>query len=296
MFNAVISGCTDAMASFMMLLFQLTSAVGLPYYGVVIIIFTIVVKIILFPLTWKQTKSMRRMAEVQPKLQELQKKFAHDKQKLNQKIMDLYNKENVNPYSGCLPILVQLPILWIFYNVLRTFNYGDGASAWFLGYHLPAVYGFNDFLHWPLPILVGISAYASTKISMAINKPPAPPATPGKKKNKPLPPPPNPAEKTQKMMLVFMPIFLAYISFSLPSGMSLYFVTMNLVSGLQSYYINRTLRRETERRAAGASVQAAGKREKAEEWSEDEAGKENQPQKMKMKNPKLKESKTPSKS
>ncbi|MDR1320125.1 MAG: YidC/Oxa1 family membrane protein insertase [Gracilibacteraceae bacterium] len=297
MFNAIITTCSEAMSSFMALLFQLASAVGLPYYGMAIILFTIVIKILLYPLTWKQTKSMRRMAELQPKMQELQKKFANDKQKLNQKMMELYSTENVNPYSGCLPILVQIPILYIFYNTLRTFPYGEDASAWFFGYHLPTTYGWDDFAHWPLPVLVGASVYVSSKISMAINKPPEVKTAKGKK----LPPPPNPAEKTQKMMLTIMPFFLAYICFSLPSGMSFYFVTMNFVSALQSYYINRKLRRETEQRQAAIAAQEARKRGKTAEPPEEAEAPEQtaEPEKTKTvklkKTMKLKESKTPSK-
>ncbi|MDR1605090.1 MAG: YidC/Oxa1 family membrane protein insertase [Gracilibacteraceae bacterium] len=262
MFNAV----TEAMASFMALLFQAAAAVGLPYYGVAIILFTVIIKICLYPLTWKQTKSMRRMAEVQPKMQELQKKFANDKQKLNQKVMELYNKENISPSAGCLPILVQLPVLWIFYRMLNTFPYGEDASAWFFGYHLSSIYGWRDFAHWPLPILVGLTVFASTKISMAMNKPPAP-AAPGKGKKAP-PPPPNPAENTQKIMLTVMPFFLAYVSFSLPAGMSIYFVTMNVVSGLQSYYMSKKLRKEIAQRqevSAAEGKERKGRRNGAEQ-------------------------------
>jgi YidC/Oxa1 family membrane protein insertase len=282
MFNAVINEATGAMSSFMTLLFRLTSAVGLPYYGASIIIFTCIIKTCLYPLTWKQAKSMRRMAEVQPKMQELQKKFANDKQKLNQKIMELYNKENINPSAGCLPILIQLPVLWIFYRMLISFPYGEEASAWFLGYHLTQTYGWSDFAHWPLPVLVGATMYASTKISMAMNKSSV--AAPAGKGKKPLPPPPNQAENIQKIMLTVMPFFLAYVSFSLPSGMSLYFVTMNVVSALQSYYMNKMLRRELARRLeAGA----------------DSEGKESKRRKdgaERTKKIELQESKTPSKS
>ena len=85
-----------------------------------IVVFTILVKLILLPLTLKQTKSMKQMQELNPKLKALQKKYGNDKQKLNEKTMELYRQHNVNPFAGgCLPLLLQLPILFALFQVLR---------------------------------------------------------------------------------------------------------------------------------------------------------------------------------
>ncbi|MDR1960963.1 MAG: YidC/Oxa1 family membrane protein insertase [Gracilibacteraceae bacterium] len=261
----MIQAITDGMASFLEILFGLASAVGLHSYGWAVIMFTIIIRMLIYPLTWKQTKSMRRMAEVQPKMQELQKKFAHDKQKLNQKIMELYSKENVNPYAGCLPVIVQLPVIMIFYNMLRTFPFGDGPSSIFFGYHLTEIYGWRDFAHWPLAILVGLSAYFSTKISMSMNKPPVP-----TDKGKKAPPTPQQAqaENMQKIMLRVMPFFLLYITFTLPSGLGWYFFTTNAVSALQSYYIGSKLQKEAARKQAADEEKAERERQERQERQE----------------------------
>lgn len=89
-------------------------------YGVAIILFTLLIRLVLLPLDIKSKRSMRAMSKVQPKMQELQKKYAKDKEKLNQKMSELYKKERVNPLSGCLPMLIQLPLLMIMFSAMRN--------------------------------------------------------------------------------------------------------------------------------------------------------------------------------
>ena len=89
-------------------------------YGWSIVVFTLVIRLVLLPLDIKSKKSMRAISKIQPKLQALQKKYANDKDKLNQKTMELYRKEHVRPTSGCLPMLISLPILWIMFSAMRT--------------------------------------------------------------------------------------------------------------------------------------------------------------------------------
>ena len=89
-------------------------------YGWSIVLFTLLIRMVLLPLDIKSKKSMRAMSKVQPKLQALQKKYANDKEKLNQKTMELYRKEHVSPTAGCLPMLISLPILWIMFSAMRT--------------------------------------------------------------------------------------------------------------------------------------------------------------------------------
>lgn len=230
----IVDAIIHGMTTFLEWLFAFASMIGLPYWGVAIILFTIIIKVILYPLTWKQMKSMRRMTELQPKMKELQKKYAQDKTKLNQKIAELYGEEKVNPYAGCLPLLVQLPILWAFYRTLFVFPYGNDASVWFLGYNITVAYGLHIDYHLLLPLLAAVSTYFMTKVSSATS-----PST-GSDKGSPQ----AAAEQTQKMMLIFMPVFMAYIVATLPSGLGIYIVTMNIVSMLQTVYINRKLAAE----------------------------------------------------
>lgn len=89
-------------------------------YGWSIVLFTLLIRIVLLPLDIKSKKSMRQVSKIQPKLQALQKKYANDKEKLNQKTMELYRKEHVSPTAGCLPMLISLPILWIMFSAMRT--------------------------------------------------------------------------------------------------------------------------------------------------------------------------------
>ena len=89
-------------------------------YGIAIILFTVIIKLILLPLTVKQMKSTTKMQEIQPKIQELQKRYKNDKQKLNEEMMKLYQENKVNPMGGCLPLLVQMPILISLFQVFRN--------------------------------------------------------------------------------------------------------------------------------------------------------------------------------
>ncbi|UWG97261.1 YidC/Oxa1 family membrane protein insertase [Dehalobacter sp. DCM] len=234
----------QGMAEILRWLFELSSMIGLPYWGMAIILFTIIIKLILYPLTWKQTVSMRKMQELQPKMAQLQKKYANDKQMLNQKTMEMYSEEKVNPYSGCLPILVQLPILWIFYRTLANFPYGTGEAVTFLGFNITQAYGFQLSWHLILPIIAGLTSYVMSKVSMSMNKQQT---KPGAKKDAQQ----AAADSTQKMMLYFMPIFMAYIVITLPSGLGFYIVTMNIVSILQTVYIYKKLDQQKQKAASG---------------------------------------------
>lgn len=233
-----MSTVVQGMTTFLEWLFSLSSMVGLPYYGVAIILFTIIIKILLYPLTWKQMKSMRKMSELQPKMKEIQKKYGNDKQKMNQKVMEMYSKEQVNPYAGCLPIVIQLPILWAFYQTLfkmpENLNLnGTESSVQFLGFNIMATYGFALSYTLILPIVAAATTYLMTKVSTATS------ANNGST--------PAAAEQTQKMMMIFMPFFMAYIVATLPSGLGIYIITMNVMSILQTIYINKKLAAEKEK-------------------------------------------------
>ena len=89
-------------------------------YGWSVILFTVLIRAILLPLDVKSKRGMRAMSAVQPKMQALQKKYANDKEKLNQKMNELYRKEKINPMAGCLPMLIQLPILFCMFTAMRV--------------------------------------------------------------------------------------------------------------------------------------------------------------------------------
>ena len=219
-FGTLVQGMTYLLNIF----YNLSAAIGLPNYGVAIILLTILIKTLIYPLTYKQMASMRKTVDLQPKIKALQEKYKNDKEKANTAVMELYKEHNVNPMGGCLPILVQLPIFSGLYFTLRNFKYDPSnvAAHIFLGFDLTKIYGFTPSFHIILPLFAAATTYLQTKVT-------------------------NPnasADPTQKTMLYIMPVFFAYISATVPSGLAFYWVTMNCVSILQQLYINSRLTKQ----------------------------------------------------
>ena len=193
-------------------IYELTRLIGEPSYGLAIIIMTILIKLILAPLTAKQIASTRAMTKIQPKMKELQARYKDDKQMLNQKLSELYRQEGVNPLAGCLPLVIQMPILiGIFYGI-RDFHYeGPSSFLWMESIAQPDPY-------YILPVLSALTTFIQSKQTM--------PADTGN----------NPQGK---VMLYFMPLFIGYISFKFPAGLVLYWVVMNIMQIAQQAFLNR---------------------------------------------------------
>jgi membrane protein insertase, YidC/Oxa1 family, C-terminal domain len=193
-------------------LYSLTASIGFPSYGLAIIIMTIIVKLILYPLTAKQISSTKAMMDLQPKMKAIQEKYKNDKVLLNQKLAELYKDQGINPLAGCLPLLVQMPIMiGIFYGI-RDFSYvGPNNFLWIQNISQP------DPL-FILPVLSALTTFIQSKQSM-----------------------PDTSSAQNKIMLYFMPIFIGYISFQFPAGLVLYWVIMNLMQiGQQALMNNKT--------------------------------------------------------
>lgn len=217
-------------------------------YGLAVILLTILIRTIMYPLMQKQMVSMRETQKIQPLMQDIQNKYKDDKERMNQELMKLYKERGVNPFGGCLPLLIQMPILILFFRVLREFKYLipgteiiDGGFLWIkneviyqgemiAGLAAPdQLFGvFGNYSIGILPILVGISMYFQQKLTM-----PAMPVTSQGDSSS------NPAANTQKMMGTIMPLMIAFISFSLPSGLSLYWLTSTLFDIIQKLFINK---------------------------------------------------------
>lgn len=208
----------DAMISSLQMLYNFSSMIGFPNYGVAIILLTIIIKTIIYPLTYKQMFSMRKMVDLQPKIKAIQEKYKNNKEKANAAIMEFYKENKINPMGGCLPLIIQLPIFYALYKALLNFPYESISAATFLNFDLTQSYGFALSYHLILPIFAAVTTYLQTKITN-----------------------PNTADPTQKTMLYIMPVFFAYICATVPSGLALYWVTMNIVSILQQFYINRKI-------------------------------------------------------
>lgn len=205
------------------LTYTFTVQIGVPSYGLAIVFMTLIIKLVMFPLTQKQMKSMRAMQEIQPKAKWIQEKYKDDQQMLQQKTMELYKEHGVNPMGGCLPLLIQMPIFIAFYQSLYKFQYLDAAHKGFLWINDIALLVKNDpdLTRFILPLLAALSTYYQQRISTTQNTDP-----------------------TQRAMLYFMPLMMAYIVYTVPAGLGIYWVTFNILGILQQLYVNHTHRLE----------------------------------------------------
>ena len=127
-FFGSLFGPIESLLHFLMeALYNLTDQFGFGSYGLAIILLTIIVKVALYPLTVKQLRSMKAMQELQPELQKLQTKYKNNPQAMQMKLAELYKEKGVNPLAGCLPLLIQMPILMGMYYALFNFDYGNGG-------------------------------------------------------------------------------------------------------------------------------------------------------------------------
>ena len=192
-------------------LYSLTEQFGVPSYGLAIILLTVFVKILVYPLTKKQLKSMKAMQRIQPQMKKLQEKYKNNPQVMQQKLMELYQKEGANPMSGCLPMLIQMPILMGMYYTLYNFDYGGAAPsfAWMPSLSEPDP-------TYALPILSAATTLMQQWMMSTGEITPQ-----------------------MRMMMVIMPIFIGWISLQFPAGLVLYWVTMNVVQIVQQGWTNR---------------------------------------------------------
>jgi len=198
---------------------------------------TLLVRLAILPLTLKQQQASQRMQELQPKLQEIQKKYAKNKEKLAQEQMKLYQEAGFNPAGGCLPLLVQLPLLYgLWQSIVRTLAVNPLELLRLsrnIYTFIPGLAGLvplqSRFLwldlgqpdrYLVLPALVVVTSWLSQKVLT----------------------PPSPDERTAAMnqqMQVMMPLMFGFISISYASGLSIYFIISNLVTLAQYLYIRR---------------------------------------------------------
>ena len=188
---------------------------AVPNWGFSIIILTLLIKIIFFPLTYSSTKSMAKMQELQPKIKALKAKYKKAKQdieqrrKMNEETMRLYKEHGVNPAGGCLPMLIQLPIFWGFFRLLVV-------AIEFR--HSPFILWLNDLSvkdpYYITPILMGISQFISQKIT------------------------PTSGDATQQKMMLIMPVIMTIFFMNFQSGLVLYWLTNNVLQIGQQLIMN----------------------------------------------------------
>lgn len=180
-------------------------------YGVSIILLTVLVRLVLFPLTYKGSKSMKRMQQLQPKMLKIRERYKNDKEKLNAEMMGLYRKNKVNPVGGCLPLLLQMPVFFALYSALSAAVdlRHEPFMGWIADLSAPDGLGIT-------PIAMGISMYGVQKMT-----------------------PTGMMDPTQAKIMAMLPFIFTIFSFTFPTGLTLYWVTSNILSIGQQYFINR---------------------------------------------------------
>jgi YidC/Oxa1 family membrane protein insertase len=215
----------------------------IPNYGVAIILLTLSVKILTFPLTRKGSESTLRMQTLAPRIKEIQDKYKDNPQKMNAEMAEFYKKEGYNPLSGCLPMIIQIPIFFAMYNLFNSHFDLRGAmfiSGWIPDLSLPeSVYHFGNFslpiLGWTdlrlLPFIYVGSQLLYGKVTQ----------TPDQKGN-----------AQMKIMLYAMPVVFFFILYDVPSGLLLYWIMSNVLTMVQQVSINKYLAKKKAAIAAEA--------------------------------------------
>ncbi|KND55946.1 Inner membrane protein translocase component YidC, long form [Candidatus Paraburkholderia kirkii] len=181
-------------------------------WGWAIVLLTLLIKTVFFPLSTASYKSMVRMKEITPRMQQIRERFKSDPQKMNAQLMELYKTEKVNPFGGCLPVVIQVPVFISLYWVLLSSVEMRGA---------PWIGWIHDLSqqdpYFILPVLMAVSMFVQTKLN------------------------PTPPDPVQAKMMMFMPIAFSVMFFFFPAGLVLYYVVNNVLSIAQQYYITRMM-------------------------------------------------------
>ena len=199
----------------------------IPNYGIAIIILTLLIKIVLWPLGSKSYKSMSEMKKIQPLMKEVREKYKDDKKKMNEEVMGLYRTYKINPLGGCLPMVVQLPVFFALYRMLYQaielrhapfFLWIDDLSAPDRLFRFPVEH--IPFMEPPygipvLTLIMGASMLLQQKMSPPMGDP------------------------TQAKMMMFMPVIFTVIFINFSSGLVLYWLVNNILSIAQQYYIQK---------------------------------------------------------
>ena len=191
--------------------YNLTISMGMPSYGLSIILMTVLIKLLLYPITAKQIESTKGMAILQPKMKEIQERYKNDKTKLNEELAKLYQREGINPLAGCLPLLIQMPILIAIFYGIKDYQYtGSTAFLWMSNLSMPD----STYI---LPIISALSTYVQSKQTIT-----------------------DLSNPQNKIMLYFMPLFIGYISITFPAGLVLYWVVTNFMQIAQQWWMMKT--------------------------------------------------------
>ena len=198
-------------------------------YGIAIIIITVILKILFYPLTNKSYKSMKEMQKLQPKMEALKEKYKNDREAMNRAVMELYKTHKVNPMGGCLPMLIQIPVFFALYKALMYSIELRHAPfmLWINDLSAPdALFGvipsgiplMGGFPIGPLPLLMGATMVIQQKMT------------------------PSNMDPMQARIFMAMPIIFTFMFLNFPSGLVLYWLVNNILTIIQQAYINKSLK------------------------------------------------------
>ena len=181
-------------------------------YGIAIILITIILKLLFFPLTQKSYKSMKEMQKLQPKMTELKEKHKNDRDAMNRAMMELYKTHKVNPMGGCLPMLVQIPVFFALYKALM---FSIELR------HAPFAFWITDLSakdpYYITPVIMGVTMFIQQKMT------------------------PSNMDPVQAKMMLALPVVFTFMFLNFPSGLVLYWLVNNILTIAQQYYINKSL-------------------------------------------------------
>ena len=188
-------------------------------WGWAIVLFTLLVKLVLFPLSYKGMMSMQKLKDLAPKMKEIKERYGKDPAKMNQQMMALYKKHGANPMGGCLPMILQIPVFFALYRVLLNADELQGA---------PWILWITDLSrqdpYYILPILMGATMFLQQHIT-----------------------PNTMTDPMQQKIFKWFPVLMTFFFLTFPSGLVLYWLTNNILSIAQQYYINRAYEKHKER-------------------------------------------------
>lgn len=228
MLTDFVAGCLEG-------IFQVSQSLGFPSYALAIVVIAVVIRMLLMPLNLNQLRSTIAMQQIQPELQEIQTKYASNPEVMSQKTMELYKDYDINPLSGCLPMLIQFPIMVGLYQGLRAF----------VPQH-PEYYNFfwisdlnNVDTTYIMVVLVGVSTFLQSYIITG-----------------------KPTQPMQKYMLLAMPLMMAWMAAKFPAFLCIYWLTITVVGILQQLLITKPVKAKMQERQAELMEE---KRQKLEE-------------------------------
>jgi len=217
----------------------------IPNWGVSIIILTVLMRIVLFPLTKKSSESTLKMQELQPKIQEIQAKYKDNSAKMNEEMAKFYQSAGYNPMSGCLPLLIQFPLIFAMYNLFN--NYFEFRGALFIPGWIPDLSQGDSlmllpftvpFLGWTdlrvLPVIYVISQLLFGKVTQT--------------------PTSSQQNASMKMMMYGMPIFFFFIFYNAPAGLLIYWTFSNILTLGQQLVINKMMHSKKNKKNNGLKL------------------------------------------